>query len=261
MSDVIETHEHRGFTIKICHDPDAESPREWSNLGTMACWHRRYNELGDTMPAGSPDDYLESLLDNDVLARLERKHERDQNRVVNLQGKEYFDAIRKADAEHHARVFAEVEKRYIILPVFMYDHSGLSLSTRPFSCPWDSGQVGYIHISLEKVREEYSVRAVTKKVREKATEALRQEVKVYSNWLGGGFTGYVVEDEDGETVDSCWGFDDQDYCLSQARDAADYEADRREEEAKEAALRIEQDQAAEALRIEAECRAEGCAHA
>lgn len=28
----------------------------------------------------------------------------------------------------------------ILIPVFLYDHSGLRISTGPFSCPWDSGQ-------------------------------------------------------------------------------------------------------------------------
>jgi len=40
----IET--YRDHTIKIIHDPDPESPRDYDNLGTMICWHRRYN-FGD----------------------------------------------------------------------------------------------------------------------------------------------------------------------------------------------------------------------
>ena len=32
--------------IKLVHDHDAESPREWDNLGSMVCAHRRYR-LGD----------------------------------------------------------------------------------------------------------------------------------------------------------------------------------------------------------------------
>ena len=38
--------EYRGYTITLDYDEDAESSREWDNLFTMVCWHRRYN-LGD----------------------------------------------------------------------------------------------------------------------------------------------------------------------------------------------------------------------
>jgi len=31
-----------------------------------------------------------------------------------------------------------------ILPVYMYDHSGISLSSSPFECKWDSGKIGFI---------------------------------------------------------------------------------------------------------------------
>lgn len=31
-----------------------------------------------------------------------------------------------------------------ISPLYVYDHSGTTYATRPFSCPWDSGRVGII---------------------------------------------------------------------------------------------------------------------
>lgn len=80
------------------------------------------------------------------------------------------------------------------------------MSTKPFSCPWDSGQVGWIHVSLSKVREEYGVKRVTKKIREQAISMLEQEVEEYSQYLSGEIYGYVIEDKTGRLVDSCWGF-------------------------------------------------------
>lgn len=44
--------------------------------------------------------------------------------------------------------------KYIILPLFLYDHSGITISTGPFSCPWDSGQVGWIYAEKKKLIEE-----------------------------------------------------------------------------------------------------------
>lgn len=42
-----------------------------------------------------------------------------------------------------AAIKREFKDALCITPVYMYDHSGISLSNTPFSCPWDSGQVGY----------------------------------------------------------------------------------------------------------------------
>ena len=38
--------EYKGLTIDVHQDPEPESPRDWCNLGTMVCDHRRY-KLGD----------------------------------------------------------------------------------------------------------------------------------------------------------------------------------------------------------------------
>jgi hypothetical protein len=35
----------------------------------------------------------------------------------------------------------------VILNVYAYEHSGITVSTSPFTCPWDSGQVGYIYLT------------------------------------------------------------------------------------------------------------------
>ena len=46
MTEPVETFEVNGKTVKLFHDDDPNSPREWDNLGHMICWHRRMN-LGD----------------------------------------------------------------------------------------------------------------------------------------------------------------------------------------------------------------------
>jgi hypothetical protein len=80
----------------------------------------------------------------------------------------------------------------------MYDHSGVVLSTTPFSCPWDSGQLGIIYATREKIVAE-GLGGDDEKVR----EILRGEVKVFYWWLNGECYGYTIEDPDG---DSCFGF-------------------------------------------------------
>ena len=99
----------------------------------------------------------------------------------------------------------------IKLPLYLYDHSGITMSTSPFSCPWDSGQVGFIY--CEKGKEGMSDEAITK--------CLEGEVEEYDNYLTGNVWGYVIEDSQGEELDSCWGFiGDQEYCESEMDDIA-----------------------------------------
>lgn len=145
-------------TLNITQDTDAESPREWSNLGTMYCEHRRYS-LGD---------------DNAEDIRTE------ENRLPH-QG-------------------------YTILPLYLYDHGGITMRCAPFACPWDSGQVGYIYIADEDARKAFSWKRITQKRREHLHKILRSEVDTYDCYLRGDVYGYELLDEDGECVDSCSGF-------------------------------------------------------
>jgi len=36
----------------------------------------------------------------------------------------------------------------VTLDLRLYDHSGLTISTAPFSCPWDSRQVGRVYVFI-----------------------------------------------------------------------------------------------------------------
>ena len=97
----------------------------------------------------------------------------------------------------------------LILPVFMLDHSVLLLSTRDFNDKWDSGQCGFIFVTKEKLKEEYSVKKIGKKTLEKAKSVLESEIKTYSSYVNGEVFGYkITEQKDNETkdIDSCWGF-------------------------------------------------------
>ena len=128
-----------------------------------------------------------------------------------------------------ADYLASLPKGSIVLPVYMYEHSGITINTSGFSCPWDSGQLGVIHISPEKIRAEMLVKRITKKTRELVIKGLTCEINEYAKYLEGQCYGYVIEDCDGETIDSCWGFIGYEYVQEEARRAAEYEAKSRED--------------------------------
>ena len=97
----------------------------------------------------------------------------------------------------------------LILPVFMLDHSVLLLSTRDFNDKWDSGQCGFIFVTKEKLKEEYSVKRIGKKTLATAKSVLESEIKTYSSYINGEVYGYkITKEENNETkdIDSCWGF-------------------------------------------------------
>lgn len=99
----------------------------------------------------------------------------------------------------------------IRLPVYMYDHSGLTINTTGFNCPWDSGQIGWIYISRQKIFKEYGWKVLTKKRRETIENYLKNEIEVVNAWLQGDVYGYIVLDGSGEEIASCWGFYGRDY--------------------------------------------------
>lgn len=173
--------ENESAVLRIFQDEDCPSPREWDNLGTMVCFHPRYN-LGDKHNYRDPDDFWFYLAEE-------------------ISGSTYWtEQMTPKRREKYVRENA------IVLPLYLYDHSGLTMRTYPFSCPWDSGQVGWIYVTKAEVRKEYGVKRVTKKVRDRVIAALKAEVGTYSQWLEGDVYGFVLEDAQGNEIDSCWGF-------------------------------------------------------
>jgi hypothetical protein len=219
----VETFEVGDCKVRIMIDSDPESPRDWDNLGTMICHHRKYT-LGDKHRFNDPEDFSRSLLDSVVLARLDTRRDKEESRIFHLHGRDYHDALRDIGADHKQRLMMAAEKRAIILPLFLYDHSGIAMRTQSFSCPWDSGQVGFIYVLLDKARADFNVKRIGRRVRRRAIESLEQEVKTYSEYLQGEVYGYTVEREDGETIDSCFGFFGFDLCKSEATSAAQHAA-------------------------------------
>ena len=111
----------------------------------------------------------------------------------------------------------------VILPLYLYDHSGITMNTTGFSCPWDSGKVGYIFITKEKMREEYGYKRVSKKLIKRVTEYLKSEVETYDDYLTGNMYGFTIEDtETGEEVENSFGYCGEENCLKEAESMVKY---------------------------------------
>lgn len=98
------------------------------------------------------------------------------------------------------------ENGFHCYPVFKYEHGNVAYSTAPFSCPWDSGQAGYLLLSLEEWPE----------MDDKADSYAKGTLESYTAWCNGSVYGWIVEDEDGENLESCWGYiGESDYALEE----------------------------------------------
>jgi hypothetical protein len=112
----------------------------------------------------------------------------------------------------------------IVLPLYLYDHSGITMSVNSFSCSWDSGQVGFIYATKEDIRKNWNLRKVTKEKLEDARKLLIAEVEYYDDYLTGQSYGYIVESPEGDHLDSCWGFVGDKYVKEAATESAKHEA-------------------------------------
>ena len=92
------------------------------------------------------------------------------------------------------------------LPIYLYDHSGITINTSGFSCPWDSGMVGMIYMTKQTAIENWGKKILTKQVRDKAYACLRAEIECLDQYITGSVYGYRVFDPQGDELDSCWGF-------------------------------------------------------
>jgi hypothetical protein len=189
----IEVIERNGKRAEIFYDEFPEDPRDmFDNFGTMVCQHMHYN-LGD------------------------------HKIKLDLHNFESCDEIEEClKSEYNAE---------IILPLYLYDHSGITISTSPFQCSWDSGQVGFIFVDHEtcvkEFGEDYS--------REKIIDILKCEVEEYDAYLRGEMYGYrilekarcphcneVLDNYDQDALEASYGY----VGLESVREAVKYELDR-----------------------------------
>lgn len=196
------------YRVTVINDPDPLNPRtDYDNMGIIISWARRY-DLGDH----EGDKLRRSLEYDDV----------DITEIADVE-----DYLMK-----HYGVFA-------VLPVYMYDHSGISLSTTPFGCMWDSGQIGYIVTTGDRYMDwfgspnetiDMSNIPVFEEQVKKAKEKMRNEIRVYDNYINGECYMYVIEkivecEECGhreyDLLDVCGGFEDEDDAKRNAMDCVE----------------------------------------
>lgn len=226
-----------GLTVEVRvseHVDENDSPRDWSQIGRMVCWHPDYY-LGDAQ-----------VTDGDGRGAVRTPFERND-----------FKSMRAL-----ARYITLVLGGRCVMPLYLYDHSGISISVgepNPFDNPrvrsdefgrglgWDTSMVGFIYASEEGITE-CCGEGAEYRTEEFLSKALRGEIREYDDYLTGQVYYWRVLDAEGEQVEDggpCGGYlgdDGRKAALADGREFAEVEARERKERA--AAEEVERERAA-----------------
>ena len=157
------------LTVDI--DECAESPREWDNVATIVSRGGDW-DISDEGWRMSAEEFAEFL------------HKKLDKKCPEIKGLTDIDHI----------VNCGSAKNYIVCkPIYMYDHSGQTISLSPFGCPWDSGRCGYIFVFKDKILKEFPD-TNDDNWRNKAEEVIEFEIDVYDDYIRGNVYGYCLEE-------------------------------------------------------------------
>lgn len=277
-------HEGGSYILKIDVDEDPSNPREDENLAVMRCFHNRYR-LGDETDKRQDADEMwrdlvaqhvpsSEILDaalNGKLTGFRVVESATDKGHYDIYETYYLAGYQTSDETRETLEYESIEKGSVVdylfddltigncqallhpyiewMPLWLYDHSGLTIScgTRSgqYADRWDSGQVGWIYLSRERMEKEgvtcYVLDENGERVYEecscndaliesakieslndqnwrgRAQEIMEGEVELYDWYLRGDVYGYTlyeantdeagdIEIDDLEEIDSCWGF-------------------------------------------------------
>ena len=109
------------------------------------------------------------------------------------------------------------EKDIFFLPIYAYEHGNITINTKPYSCRWDSGQIGVIYAYRDELKKHGY------KTDDEIEYALNNEVKTFDDYCRGECYGFTLYDDSGEVLESVGGFlGDIEYCKNESIITANY---------------------------------------
>lgn len=182
-----------GNILRVEQEEYPDDPRTWDNIGTMICSHGNY-KLGDEQVEGKLAQMRKIAKDIDILPYILGLDE------------EYLNDADKLEE------FVMAKKEAVVIRLFLYEHSGITMHMYQPTCRWDSMHTGYIYVSQERIIKEYG--NDDEESIEKARSALEAEVKVYAQYLEGDIYEFKIIKQETcslghvheEVLDSCGGF-------------------------------------------------------
>lgn len=158
--------EYKGYRIDIIPENECNDPREIDDCLTKIYCFHRQYNIGDN------HEYKSSDFNN-------------------------WDEFKQALMKHDI---------CFIEPLYMYEHSGITINTTPFSCHWDSGQIGYVFVTKEDIKQEFNCKRISKRILQVAKKIMDDEINIYKHYLEGNIYGFAIYDTNKKPIDYCGGF-------------------------------------------------------
>jgi len=191
-----ETFEHAGMTCRLYQDYDAGNPfTEWDQASELLSDVKGY-DLGGDVP------HPESA---------------------------YADTPASATMARWLTLFGG----YALAIPWTFQDYGSSGARTWLTTPDDDPADGWLVLTREAFEREFGAYGMPLRIEDESEErsaerTIRAEFDAFRAWVEGEVIGYVVEDENGEHVDSCWGFyGEPEHVRQEARSAAEHEAHER----------------------------------
>lgn len=201
---LIDTKTKEKYRLTVEYDECCDSPREvWDNQATIWCWHDNY-KIGDNVGNLDPSEALNYLCKNYTDKTEEEIEEASPNTKM---------------------IWLQESDKIVILPIFCYEHSGITISTShsyPYNDRWDSSYIGFAFITKknifdnlggipiynennelvqeEHIHEDGSITYSTKYIplskenwRKRGIMCINDEVEILDYYLRGEVYGYKLE--------------------------------------------------------------------
>lgn len=173
MKTYTKTITQRSPKLVIKYDTDAESPRQWDNLGYFITVDRNHHspDKNETLQTIVKDTAEEATDQNDHIERITKEINEQTN-----------------------------EKVLAIYPVVKYEHGNVvyRLGTQQ---GFDYSNNGF-YIVTDKTAN------ILGTPRESFEKVITGELEEYTKWANGEVYGFVLYDDNGEVDESCWGYYD-----------------------------------------------------
>ncbi len=214
--------DYKGHKIVVFYDSQdhAEDPRSedyGEPYGHMLCWHSR-RKLGDKHEYRFPANALVELIDK----RDDQGMQYDEDKLFEWAVEQVRQRPGVSKMMQTIMDYLVLEALpaagYVVLPLYTYEHGGITMATKPFGCEWDASQVGFICYGKKDAEKDG---ATWDEERIKGT--LESVVRHYDHYLQGDVYGVRIwKDGEPEPREENYGYiGSADDCLAEAKSQVD----------------------------------------
>lgn len=186
------------YSYKIVQDEYPVNPRIWDNLATILCRYRDYNLSDKEIPSSYFDDTKNEIEINSIDKLVE------YTQYNNKDTKVYYQVLS------------------------IYEHGGITMSSYrlndapkySYNDRWDSSVIGIVYTTKEIIKKNFN-NIEDDQIEDKAHEIIKQEIKIFNQYLGGDVYLYQVF-RNGNLLNSRSSFYSENDAVENALDVIEY---------------------------------------